>query len=81
MTEESKYLDKLFQSKFAGFEVEPPATVWTNVHKEIHGKGGGSINPVNLAVLAALVLISGLLGFSIIKDSPLIQTDYRQGKC
>ena len=70
MTEESKYLDKLFQSKFAGFEVEPPATVWTNVHKEIHGKGGGSINPVNLAVLAALVLISGLLGFSIIKDSP-----------
>ena len=70
MTEESKYLDKLFQSKFAGFETEPPASVWENVHAELHGKGGGSVNPVNLAVLAALVMISGLLGFSIIKDSP-----------
>ncbi len=70
MTEESKYLDKLFQSKFAGFEAEPPASVWNNVHKELHGKSGGGINPVNLSVLAALVLISGLLGFSIIKDTP-----------
>lgn len=73
MTEESKYLDKLFQSKFAGFEAEPPASVWNNVHKELHGKSGGGINPVNLSVLAALVLISGLLGFSIIKDSPTAQ--------
>jgi len=69
VTEESKYLDKLFQNKFAGFETAPPATVWENVHAELHGKGGGSINPVNLAVLAALVMISGLLGFSIINDS------------
>jgi hypothetical protein len=69
VTEESKYLDKLFQSKFAGFEAAPPASVWENVHAELHGKGGSSINPVNLAVLAALVMISGLLGFSIIKDS------------
>ncbi len=70
MTEENKYLDELFQSKFAGFEAEPPATVWNNIHKELHGKGGGSVNPVNLALLAALVLIAGLLGFSIIKDAP-----------
>lgn len=69
MTEESKYLDKLFQSKFAGFEAAPPASVWENVHAELHGKGGGSINPVNLAVLAALIMISGLLGFSIINES------------
>lgn len=69
MTEDSKYLDNLFQSKFAAFEAEPPASVWENVHKELHGKGGGSINPVNLAVLAALMMISGLLGFSIMKDS------------
>lgn len=70
MTEENKYLDKLFASKFAGFEAEPPAHVWKNIHTELHGKGGGSINPVTLASLAALVLISGLLGFSIIKDIP-----------
>ncbi len=70
MTEENKYLDKLFQNKFSGFEAKPPASVWENVHAELHGKGGGGVNPVNLAVLAALVLISGLLGFSIIKDSP-----------
>ena len=70
MTEENKYLDELFQSKFAGFEAEPPATVWNNIHEELHGKGGGSVNPVTLALLAALVLIAGLLGFSIIKDSP-----------
>ena len=69
MAEESKYLDKLFQSKFAAFEVEPPASVWEHVHTKLHTKGGGSINPVNLAVLAALVMISGLLGFSIIKDA------------
>ncbi|MEN8223808.1 MAG: hypothetical protein ABFS05_00485 [Bacteroidota bacterium] len=70
MTEENKYLDTLFQSKFSGFEAEPPATVWNNVHHELHGKNGGSVNPVNLAMLAALVLISGLLGFSIMKDAP-----------
>lgn len=69
MTEESKYLDSLFQGKFAAFEAEPPATVWENVHAELHGNGGSSINPVNLAVLAALIMISGLLGFSIINDS------------
>ena len=69
MTEESKYLDTLFQSKFAGFEAEPPARVWENVHADLHGNGGSSINPINLAVLAALLMISGLLGFSIIKDS------------
>ncbi len=69
MSEESKYLDKLFQSKFAAFETEPPAAVWDNVHAELHGKGGGSINPVNLAVLAALIMISGLLGYSIINNS------------
>ncbi|MDT8393380.1 MAG: hypothetical protein RQ761_06025 [Bacteroidales bacterium] len=70
MTEDNKYLDKLFQRKFAGFEAEPPASVWTNVHNELHNKGGGSNNPVNLAVLAALVLISGLLGFRLIHDVP-----------
>lgn len=70
MTEENKYLDGLFQSKFAGFEAEPPATVWNNIHEELHGKGGGSVNPVTLASLAILMLIAGLLGFSIIKDSP-----------
>jgi hypothetical protein len=70
VTEENKYLDTLYQSKFSDFEAEPPATVWNNIHTELHGKGGGSINPVNLAVLAALVLISGLLGFSIMKDAP-----------
>ena len=62
-------MDALFQSKFAAFEAEPPASVWENIHTELHGKGGGSINPVNLAVLAALIMISGLLGFSIINDS------------
>lgn len=71
MTEENKYLDKLFESKFAGFEAEPPAAVWNNIHQELHGKKGGSINPINLATIAALVLISGLLGFSIIKDVPV----------
>jgi len=70
VTEEQKYLDQLYQSRFANFEAEPPARVWDNVHGALHGKGGGSFNPVNLALLAALVLISGLLGFSIIKDSP-----------
>jgi hypothetical protein len=70
VTEENKYLDELFQSKFAGFEAKPPAIVWNNIHKELHGKGGGSVNPVTLASLAALMLIAGLLGFSIIKDSP-----------
>ena len=70
VTEENKYLDTLFQSKFSGFEAEPPASVWDNIHKELHGKNGGSINPVSLATLAALVLISGLLGFSIMKDVP-----------
>ncbi len=69
MAEESKYLDKLFQSKFAAFEAEPPARVWENVHAELHGKGGSSINPVNLAVLSALIMISGLLGYSIINGS------------
>jgi len=72
VTEENKYLDKLFQNKFSGFEAKPPASVWENVHAELHGKGGGGINPVNLAVLAALILISGLLGFSIIKDSRVV---------
>jgi hypothetical protein len=70
VTEETKYLDQLFQSRFAGFEAEPPDRVWENVHSSLHGKGGSSINPVNLAILAALVMISGLLGFSIMKDSP-----------
>ena len=70
MTEENKYLDTLFQSKFSDFEAKPPATVWNNIHTELHGGKGGSINPVNLATLAALVLISGLLGFSIMKDTP-----------
>lgn len=70
MTEDNKYLDKLFQRKFAGFEAEPPASVWTNVHNELHNKGGGSNNPVNLAILAAIVLISGLLGFRLIQDVP-----------
>lgn len=70
MTDENTYLDGLFQSKFSGFEAEPPAGVWNNIHSELHGKGGGSVNPVNLASLAALLLISGLLGFSIIKDAP-----------
>ena len=70
MTEGNKYLDTLFQSKFSGFEAEPPAKVWDNIHTDLHGKNGGSINPINLATLAALVLISGLLGFSIMKDSP-----------
>jgi len=69
VTEESKYLDTLFQGKFAAFEAEPPAAVWENVHAELHGNGGSSINPVNLAVLAALIMISGLLGYSIINDS------------
>ena len=69
MTEDSKYLDNLFHSKFAAFEAEPPASVWENIHAELHGKGGSSINPVNLAMLAALIMISGLLGFSIINDS------------
>lgn len=69
MSEESKYLDQLFQSKFDAFETEPPAAVWDNVHAELHGKGGGSINPINLAVLAALIMISGLLGYSIINNS------------
>lgn len=69
MAEESKYLDNLFQSKFAAFEAEPPARVWENVHAELHGKGGSSINPVNLAVLSALIMISGLLGYSIINGS------------
>ncbi len=69
MSEESKYLDQLFQSKFAAFETEPPVAVWDNVHAELHGKGGGSINPINLAVLAALIMISGLLGYSIITNS------------
>lgn len=63
-------MDGLFQSKFTGFEAEPPAGVWNNIHTELHGKGGGSFNPVNLASLAALLLISGLLGFSIIQDAP-----------
>jgi hypothetical protein len=70
VTEDSKYLDNLFQSKFAEFEAEPPASVWENVHAELHGgKGGSPINPVNLAVLAALVMISGLLGYYIISSS------------
>lgn len=71
MTEENKYLDTLFQRKFAGFEAQPPASVWENVHQELHGKKGGFSNPINLATLAALVLISGLLGFSIMKDTQL----------
>jgi len=75
VTEENKYLDTLFQSKFSGFEAEPPASVWDNIHNELHGKQGGSINPVNLATLAALVLISGLLGFSIMKDAPHADTN------
>ncbi len=69
MTEENKYLDTLFQSKFSAFEAEPPAQVWNNIHANLHNKRGGSINPVNLATIAALVLISGLLSFSLIKDS------------
>ncbi|HSG67174.1 MAG TPA: hypothetical protein VK994_00610 [Bacteroidales bacterium] len=70
MTEGNKYLDTLFQSKFTGFEAEPPAQVWDNIHAELHDRKGGSINPVNLATIAALVLISGLLSFSFMKDSP-----------
>lgn len=70
MTEDSKYLDNLFQSKFADFEAAPPESVWENVHAELHGgKGGSPVNPVNLAVLAALIMISGLLGYSIINSS------------
>jgi hypothetical protein len=70
VTEENKYLDELFQSKFAGFEAEPPASAWNNIHDKLHGNNGGSVNPVNLSMLAALILISGLLGFSIIGDVP-----------
>lgn len=69
MTEENKYLDALFQSKFAGFETEPPASAWDNIHNKLHRNNGGSVNPINLASLAALILISGLLGFSIIGDT------------
>ncbi len=70
MTEEHKYLDQLFQSKFAAFEAEPPAAVWQNIHKKLHNNGGGSINPVTFATIAALIMISGLLSFSIIKNTP-----------
>ena len=74
MTEENKYLDTLFQSKFAAFEAEPPAQVWSNIHAELHNKRGGSFNPVNLATIAALVLISGLLSFSFIRDAQHFST-------
>ncbi len=70
MTEEHKYLDQLFQSKFAAFEAEPPSAVWQNIHKKLHNNGGGSVNPVTLASIAALIMISGLLSFSIIKNTP-----------
>jgi len=69
VSEENKYLDKLFQSKFAAFEAEPPASVWDNIYNKLHGSNGGSFNPVNLALLAALVMISGWLGFSLIGSS------------
>lgn len=69
MSEENKYLDELFQSKFAAFEAEPPASVWDNIYAKLHGNSGGSINPVNLSVLAALIMISGLLGFSLINSN------------
>jgi len=78
VTDENKYLDRLFQSKFSGFEAEPPASVWNNIQTELHGSKGGSINPVNLATLAALVLISGLLGFSIMKDVPYADSNILQ---
>ena len=74
MTETNQYLDTLFQSKFAAFEAEPPAQVWDNIHTELHNKRGGSINPVNLATIAALVLISGLLSFSFIKDAQQVSS-------
>lgn len=70
MTEENKYLDELFKAKFAGFEAEPPASAWNNIHDNLHGNNGGSVNPVNLSMLAALIVISGLLGFSIIGSVP-----------
>jgi hypothetical protein len=70
VTEENKYLDELFQAKFAGFEAEPPASAWNNIHDKLHGNKGGSVNPVNLSMLAALIVISGLLGFSIIGNVP-----------
>ena len=70
MTEENKYLDELFKAKFAGFEAEPPASAWNNIHDKLHGNKGGSVNPVNLSMLAALIVISGLLGFSIIGSVP-----------
>jgi hypothetical protein len=69
VSEEHKYLDELFQSKFAAFEAEPPASVWDNIHNKLHGNNGGPINPVNLAILAALIMISGWLGFSLINNS------------
>ena len=37
--EQHDHLDQKFQSAFQDFEAEPPASVWTNVNRELHPAG------------------------------------------
>lgn len=61
--------DELFQSKLDGFEMEPSAQVWENIHAELDGKRKKSIFPALRIAASVIILVTAGILFIPKKDT------------
>jgi hypothetical protein len=73
--QDTKHFDDLFRRKFESFEVQPPEGVWERIKANLPNGGSGTLfsNPISIASIAAMALISLIIGLIFVKQpSPVI---------
>lgn len=75
-----KHIDEVFIKRFETFEVTPPEGIWERILSSLPSNSSGTLfsNPVSLATIAAMVLITLILGLNIIHQPNGAPTSKKQ---
>ena len=65
MSDKNKHIDELIRQKLDGFEMKPPASVWTDTKAEINRKGG---NRLFFIIFLGFIMIGVLGSFYFFRD-------------